>query len=115
MTVVFDAYKVKGGERRHEKIDGLDIVFTKESETADTYIERLVRETDDRYMVRVATSDSLEQLTVWGGGAFRISAAEFRLEIEKTDSEISEFIEKHNRMNSIKNRRGIDIPGKTEE
>lgn len=110
MKVVFDAYKISGGIRHYENYDNIDVVFTKEAETADTYIEKTASELSKQYLVRVATSDNLEQMMVWGGGAFRMSALELKAEIENTDREIDMFIEKHNRKNKMENRRGIKIP-----
>ena len=110
MKVVFDAYKISGGIRHYENYDNIDVVFTKEAETADTYIEKTAPELSKQYLVRVATSDNLEQMMVWGGGAFRMSAFELKAEIENTDREIDMFIEKHNRKNKMENRRGIKIP-----
>lgn len=110
VIVVFDAYKIKGGERRFEKHDNIDVVYTKEAETADMYIEKAAHEKSRDYLVRVATSDRLEQMIIIGNGAFKISADEFRLEVEKADMEISKFIEELNRKNKIDNRNGIEIP-----
>lgn len=111
MTVVFDAYKINGGTRHYEKYDDIEIVFTKEAETADTYIERKAAELSNDYLLRVATSDNLEQMIVWGSGAFRISALEFRQEIEKTNKEIELFIKRYNQQNKIESKSYIDIPG----
>ena len=62
--------------------------------------------------MRVATSDRLEQLIIIGTGAFKVSADEFRMEVEKADMEISEFIEELNRKNKLHHRNGIIIPEK---
>ena len=86
---VFDAYKRKGGQRRHEQYHNIEVVFTKEAETADSYIEKTTYEIGKRYYVRVATSDSLEQMIILGNGAFKVSAKEFREEIRQADAEIS--------------------------
>ena len=110
VIVVFDAYKIKGGERRFEKHENIDVVYTKEAETADMYIEKTAHEKSGEFLVRVATSDRLEQLIIIGNGAFKISADEFRLEVEKADMEISEFINELNRKNKLHHRNGIIIP-----
>lgn len=112
VIVVFDAYKIKGGERRFEKHENIDVVYTKEAETADMYIEKTAHEKSGEYLVRVATSDRLEQLIIIGTGAFKVSADEFRMEVEKADMEISEFIEELNRKNKLHHRNGIIIPEK---
>ncbi len=83
LILVFDAYKVKGGVEKNEKYHNIDVVYTKEAQTADQYIERTVHEIGKKYHVTVATSDGLEQLIIWGQGAYRMSAAGFREEIER--------------------------------
>ncbi len=112
MIVVFDAYRVKGGERRFEKHENVDVVYTAEAETADMYIEKTAHQNSGEYLVRVATSDRLEQMIIIGSGAFKISADEFKLEIEKANMEISKMIEELNRKNKLHNRNGIKIPRK---
>lgn len=112
VIVVFDAYKIKGGERRQEKHGSVDVVFTKEGETADTYIERLTYEMNGKYHVRVATSDRQEQIIALGNGAFRLSASELKGEIERTNLEISSFLKEHARKNQIRHRNNIKIPKK---
>ncbi len=96
IILVFDAYKVKGNRGEIEKVNGITIVYTKEAETADAYIERVTHELSRRHRVRVATSDSLEQLIILGNGALRISAREFLAEVEETEREIRRFIEEYN-------------------
>lgn len=110
VIVVFDAYRVKGGERHFEKHENVDVVYTAEAETADMYIEKTAHEKAKDYLVRVATSDRLEQMIIVGSGAFKVSADEFRLEVEQADMEISRMIEELNRRNKLENRRGIEIP-----
>ena len=92
MTVVFDAYKIKGGSRHTENRGGLEIVFTKEDETADTYIERTTYEMEKKWHLRVVSSDRLEQQMVLAAGGFRVSAADFRLEMEAVEEEIRKTI-----------------------
>ena len=62
LIVVFDAYKVKGGVGSVEKLHGLDVVYTKEAETADMYIEQASYDLSRKHRVRVATSDGMEQM-----------------------------------------------------
>lgn len=112
IIVVFDAYKVKGGERRMEKYDNVDVVYTKEAETADMYIEKATYEMEDEYLVRVVTSDNLEQMIILGHGSFNLSAKEFKAEIEKTNEEISAFLKDYNRKSSMESRNRIKIPEK---
>lgn len=112
IIAVFDAYKVKGGVRREERHGNIDVVFTKEAETADTYIERTTHEMKGKYQVRVATSDRLEQMIIMGNDAFKVSAKEFKAEIEHANAEISAFLEEYNRRARMNNRNTIRIPEK---
>lgn len=90
--IVFDAYKVKGNVREVEKVHNIHVVYTKEAETADMYIEKVTHEIGRKHRVRVVTSDNLEQLIVLGNGAVRVSADNFREEIINTEKEIKEFL-----------------------
>lgn len=110
VIAVFDAYRVKGGERHYEQHDGVEVIYTQEAETADMYIEKAAHRKSREYHVRVATSDRLEQLIITGGGAFKVSADEFRLEIQQADFEISKLIEEHNRKNREAGSNRIVIP-----
>ena len=116
-AVVFDAYKVSGGRRHSENRHGIEVVFTKEDETADTYIERTAYEARKSYTVRVATSDRLEQMITRGNNAMVISAADFRKEVEQVELCIKEALERNNRKNKIEHRNTINIRkgGKNEE
>lgn len=96
LILVFDAYKVKGKHRDVEKYLNINIVYTKESETADSYIERTTHELSRNYRVRVATSDGPEQLIIFGNGAMRISADEFHKRYIHARNEIKEFIDNMN-------------------
>lgn len=93
LILVFDAYKVSGKHREIERYCNISIVYTKESETADTYIERVTHELSRNHRVRVATSDGLEQIIILGNGAMRISAEEFHKRWKSAESSIKEFIE----------------------
>lgn len=82
VIVVFDAHYVKNSMEKHEIYDGIHVVYTKEYESADNYIERFVAEkADENIIIRVATSDSLEQMVVLGLGGSRISARELEKEV----------------------------------
>ena len=94
IIVVFDAYKVKGGLGSYERVGNLDVVYTKEAETADAYIERTAKDISKKnYTVKVATSDRLEQVIIFGDGAFRISADEFLKDIEIAEEKLNDIME----------------------
>lgn len=93
LILVFDAYKVKGKHREVERHSNINIVYTKESETADSYIERVTHELSKKHRVRVATSDGQEQMIILGNGALRISATDFRKRYESAMGAIREYIE----------------------
>ena len=93
LILVFDAYKVKGTHREIEQHHNITVIYTKEAETADMYIEKATHELGKKHRVRVATSDNLEQLIILGNGAYRVSASEFYDEIKRTEKAIREFIE----------------------
>lgn len=88
LILVFDAYKVKGNPGSTVRYHNIDVVYTKEAETADRYIERVTHEIGRRHKVRVATSDGLEQLIIMGAGAVRVSAAEFQEEVMAAGEEL---------------------------
>ena len=124
VIAVFDAYRVKGGRRHTEQHGNVTVVFTGEAETADTYIERTTfmmagkgepaggdGAARTKYRVRVATSDRLEQMIIMGNDAQRISAADFRGEVEGVNEEITEYIRGLQRKNRIENPNRLEIPG----
>lgn len=94
LIVVFDAYKVKGNVGEVEKQGNITIVYTKEAETADMYIEKASYKLAKTNKVRVVTSDALEQLIILEGGALRVSSAEFQYEVEQAENNIREIISK---------------------
>ena len=96
VILVFDAYKVKDNPGEQMQYNGIDVVYTKEAQTADQYIEKTVHEIGRKYDVTVATSDLLEQLIIWGEGARRMSARELQEEIEAVDIRIRETYERYN-------------------
>ena len=85
VMVVFDGYRVKGNPGSTEKYFNLEVIHTKQDETADMYIERTVHQVVDKYRVTVATSDNLEQLTILSQGALRMSALNLKQEIERVE------------------------------
>lgn len=96
VTVVFDAYTSKGKKVKREVFKGVEVIFTKEHQTADSYIEseadRLVR--DPKHLVRVVTSDWAEQQLVMGSGAVRMTPREFYFELERVRHLIRERLPK---------------------
>ena len=90
--LVFDAYKVKGGEREVEKYHNLYVVYTKEAETADMYIEKATHEIAKKYTTRVVTSDTTEQLIILGNGAMRVSSQNFEEEVRAVEEEIRRYL-----------------------
>ena len=91
--LVFDAYKVWGGAREVEKYHNLYVVYTREAETADMYIERATHELAREHRTRVVSSDGAEQIIVMGHGALRVSARAFEEEVNAVEKEIREFLE----------------------
>ena len=91
--LVFDAYKVRGGAREVEKYHNLYVVYTREAETADMYIERATHELAREHRTRVVSSDGAEQIIVMGHGALRVSARTFEEEVNAVEKEIREFLE----------------------
>lgn len=90
VLLVFDAYRVPGGKEHVEEKGELVIIYTKEAETADQYIEKAAHEISKKYRVTVATSDAIEQVIVMGSGAMRLSARDFWLEVDRTRDLIRE-------------------------
>ena len=93
LILVFDAYRVKGNPGTVEQVSNIHVVYTKEAETADMYIERVTNELGKKHRVRVATSDRVEQIIILGKGAQRISADAFLHEVELVEQAIREFME----------------------
>ena len=91
--LVFDAYKVRGGAREVEQYHNLYVVYTREAETADMYIERATHELAKEHRTRVVSSDGAEQIIVMGHGALRVSARAFEEEVRAVEKEIREFLE----------------------
>lgn len=94
LILVFDAYRVEGHAEEVVKYHNIHVVYTKEAETADQYIERTAHEMGHRYQVTVATSDGLEQIIIRGQGCTMMSARELKEEIERINQEIrTEYVE----------------------
>lgn len=90
LILVFDAYKVKGNPGSVQKYHNIHVVYTKEAETADQYIEKTVHEIGRKNHVTVATSDRLEQVIILGQGGTRMSARELREDMELVAGQIRE-------------------------
>jgi len=93
IILVFDAYKVKGNVGEISKYHNITVVYTKEAETADMYIEKVTHEIGRKYNVRVATSDGLEQIIILGHGAMRLSASAFLEEVQEVEKAIREYLQ----------------------
>lgn len=99
LIVVFDAYRVSGGAGGVERQGGVWVVYTKEAETADAYIEKVTYELgklEKERRVRAVTSDGAEQMILLGHGTLRVSARMFRREMEDTERQIAAIIAQHN-------------------
>ncbi len=96
IIIVFDAYKVKGNIGEIQKLDYVTVVYTKEAQTADSYIEKCAYELTKNHKVTVATSDNLEQLIIFGSGAFRMSAQALIADIENAEKQISQLVKQYN-------------------
>lgn len=92
LVLVFDGYKVKGNVGEKSDYNGIHIVYTKENETGDMYIEKLVDEVGKNYSVRVVTSDNLIQVSALRAGVLRVSAREFKEEIERVNTRIKNIL-----------------------
>ncbi|MBE6622874.1 MAG: GTP-binding protein [Ruminococcaceae bacterium] len=93
IILVFDAYKVKKNPGTVEDHRNISVVYTKEAETADSYIQKVSKELSKKHRVRVATSDGPEQLIILGNGALRVPAAAFRKELTDAENAIREIID----------------------
>jgi predicted RNA-binding protein with PIN domain len=94
VILVFDAYKVRGGRGEVIRVGGIDVIYTKEAETADLYIEKAAHELSKKYKVTVATSDAVEQVIIYGAGAYRMSAQNLLEELLLTKGMMREHYEK---------------------
>lgn len=96
VILVFDAYRVKGKHREVEKVDNISVVYTREAETADAYIEKVTHQLAKNNKVRVVTSDGMEQFIILGNGALRVSSNSFLEEVKEAEKEIKQLIESIN-------------------
>lgn len=96
VVLVYDGYRQKGNIGSHSELNNIQVVYTKDGETADAYIERLVDGIGKNYRVRVITSDNLIRLSALRSGVLRTSSKEFSEELIRVQGEIKEFLEKNN-------------------
>lgn len=117
--VVFDAYNVKGCDEKLENHHGVVVVFTKENQTADSYIEKFISGLSKYDEIAVATSDYAEQQIVLGKGCTRISSRELISDLNNAKEDIrnnsKNDIKKYNSMNRLENRIDSDILDKLEQ
>lgn len=93
LILVFDAYRVPGSLGSIEQYHNIHIVYTKEAETADMFIEHVTHEIGKGRRVRVATSDGMEQIIILGHGALRVSARMFHQEVQEVEREIRRYVQ----------------------
>lgn len=110
LILVFDAYKVEGNIGQALKYHNIHVVYTKEAETADQYIEKLAHKMGRNHLVTVATSDGLEQLIIRGEGCRLWSAKDFREEVEQVNQEIQK-----EHLDRLPKRSGNYLFGQTDE
>lgn len=103
VILVFDGYKSKGNLGTVIHYHNIDIVYTKEAETADQFIEMVAQSMAREYTIRVATSDATEQVVILGKGATRMSAREFTIEMEETEKKIKEVYEEKSQRTKKRN------------
>ena len=101
LVLVFDAYRVKGGQGSRSDYHGIHVVYTREDETGDMFIEKLVEEIGQSYAVRAATSDGLIQLAALRKGVLRISAAELWREVDAVGRQIDQAVDQWNRTGKL--------------
>ena len=110
LILVFDAYKVQGNPGQVYKYHNIYVVYTKEAETADQYIEKTVHRMNRKYDVTVATSDALEQVIILGQGAKRLSAQGLKDEVEVACREIRQILEERREAETDRNYLLKDLP-----
>ena len=120
VILVFDAYKVSGGQEHVMTHHNIAVIFTREAETADQYIEKTTHELLKNYRVTVATSDAVEQIIIFGAGARRLSARDLEEEVRRAEEEIREtYLETQNGgkyflKNNLADRlEGLGLPDET--
>lgn len=117
--IVFDAYNVKGCDEKIEDYHGVTVVFTRENQTADSYIEKFISGLSKYDEVAVATSDYAEQQIALGKGCSRIPSRELIYDLKKFKDDIrknnKEYAKEYNTMNRLENKIGSDIFDKLEK
>lgn len=108
ILVVFDAHQVKNSAERTEIIDGVEVIYTQQGETADALIERLVGNLTNMGTVYVATSDWAEQGIIFGRGAYRLTPGELRMQVNRTKRESEERYEQSKPADSYLENRLLD-------
>jgi len=108
LILVFDAYKVEGFQGEVLKYHNIYVVYTKEAETADQYIEKTVHQIAKKYKVTVATSDATEQVIIWGAGAMRLSAQGLLQEVQETNKEIRRLLDETKKPGKESMLKGLD-------
>jgi ribosomal protection tetracycline resistance protein len=101
VILVFDAYKVPHNSGETARYHNIHVVFTKEAETADAYIEKVTDEIGKKHLVTVATSDGAEQLIILSHGALRLSARAFRTEVKQIEGQIAAILARNNRRGQL--------------
>ena len=96
LILVFDAYRVPDHPEEITRFHNIYVVYTRTAETADAYIEKTAHEIAKNHRVRVASSDSLEQLIILGQGALRVSASAFHEEVELAERELRGLVDRTN-------------------
>lgn len=109
LILVYDAYKVKGNPGSVQPYHNIHVVYTKEAETADQYIEKTVHKIGRKHRVTVATSDALEQMIIWGEGATRLSAAGFYEMVKAAEARLQETFSHQSRVYNTINTDKISI------
>lgn len=109
LILVYDAYKVRGNTGSVQKYHNIYVVYTKEAETADQYIEKTVHKIGKKHHVTVATSDALEQMIIWGEGAVRLSARGFYEAVQDAGRRMREEHSERGRLSQKMN-----VPGQSD-
>ncbi|PKM93460.1 MAG: RNA-binding protein [Firmicutes bacterium HGW-Firmicutes-1] len=109
VIIVFDAHKVKRGQRKNQKHHNVEVVYTKDAETADHYIERIASLRSKATKVRVATSDGLEQIIILAQGATRVSARELQEEVRSIKENIRKKYIENIRLNNNRLEGHLDV------
>ena len=100
LILVFDAYRVPGSPGSIEQYHNIHVVYTKEAETADMFIEHVTHEIGKGRRVRVATSDGMEQIIILGHGALRVSARMFHEEVQNVEKQIRKLVQGKHKMST---------------